>query len=109
MKQKKLTARLVGLNENNLYSNLIFCSYMENYEGIYYTKIAKLDSTNNMKYEYTLTSYDKNGKSKKLKFKTVRGLKDQAYLKLIVKATGVNKWEEVKFEDLPAKVQNVFK
>lgn len=96
------------------YSNLIFCSYMENYEGIYYTKIdntkiAKLERTSNMKYEYTLTSYDKNGKSKKLKFKTVRELKDQAYLKLIVKATGVNKWEEVKFEDLPAKVQNVFK
>lgn len=86
--------------------------YLESYEGIYYTKIdntkiTELNRTSNMKYEYTLNSYNKNGKLKKIKFKTVRELKDQAYLKLIVKATGVNKWEEVKYEDLPAKVQKI--
>jgi len=88
--------------------------YMENYESIYYTKIdntkiTKLETTSDMKYEYTLNSYNKNGQSKKLKFKTVRELKDKAYIKLVVKATGVNKWEEVKFDELPEKVQSIYK
>lgn len=84
--------------------------YWENSEAIYYTqidnsKIKELDTTSKMKYEYALTSYDINGKKKVLKFKTSRELREEAYLKLIVRALGVYKWEEVQYDELPKNVQ----
>lgn len=87
--------------------------YLETFESIYYTKIdntkiTKLDTTDSLKYEYALNAYDKNGKKRKIEFKTYRELKEGAYLSLVVKPTGVNKWEEVKFDDLPSKVQEQF-
>lgn len=86
----------------------LFC-YMENYEGIYYTqidntKISKLNTSSAMKYEYTLDCYNENGHKKKISFKTTRELKDKAFLSLTVKATGVNKWEEVQIYELPSEV-----
>ena len=74
--------------------------YFENYEEIYFTqidntKIEKLSSSSDMKYEYTLDCFDKNGKKKEIKFKTSRELREQAYLKLTVKLFGVHSWEEV--------------
>lgn len=88
--------------------------YWENSETIYYTqvdnsKIKELDTTNSMKYEYTLDTYDNAGKKKVLKFKTSRELRDTAYLKLTVRSLGVYKWEEVQFDEIPVKAQERLK
>ncbi len=88
--------------------------YMENTEETYYTKIdntrvEKLSSSSDMNYEYTLTSYNKSGNKKELKFKTSRELKNGAYLSLIVKTFGVHQWEEIQYEELPDNVQEKFK
>lgn len=84
--------------------------HFENYEKIYYSQIDNenmtvLDTTDDLKYEYTLDCYDKNGKKKQLTFKTVRELKQDAYVLLEVRSLGVHKWEEVQFGELPEKVQ----
>lgn len=64
--------------------------FFGNYKSIYYTqidntKIEKVSSSDNMKYEYTLDCYNENGKKRELKFKTSRELKEDAFLKLEVK------------------------
>ena len=87
--------------------------YMENYSGIYYTqidniKVEKLNTSDNMKYEYTLECYNQDGKSKIFKFKTSRELREDAYLSLTIKITGVNKWEEVMYDELPDKVKEKY-
>lgn len=87
--------------------------YLDNYEGIYYskidnTKIKRLEN-GDMKYEYTLDSYNEKGNKKELKFKTSRELKEAAYIKFIVRITGVHSWEEVTFDDLPNKVKEKYK
>lgn len=81
----------------------------------YYTqvdnnKIKELATTDSMKYEYQLTAYDTSGKSKKITFKTTRELRNKAYLKIRYRyISGVNKWEEVTYENLPSKVQKKYK
>lgn len=80
---------------------------------IYYTQIdnTKIEEITNsdMKYVYTLEGYKENGKKKTLKFKTVRELKEDAFLKIEnMEITGVHSWEEVKYEDLPKKVQEKY-
>lgn len=85
--------------------------YLQSYEKVYYTQvdnsnIQKLSSSSDMKYQYELKSYDENGRSKKLKFKTYKELREDAYLLLVVRSAGVYKWEEVKFDELPKKVQD---
>ncbi len=77
---------------------------------IYYTKIdntkIKAITGSDMKYEYTLDSYQENGKKKTLKFKTSRELREDAYLKIeYMQITGVHAWEEVKYNDLPSQVK----
>ena len=84
--------------------------FFENYKLIYYTqidntKIEKVSSSDNMKYEYTLDCYNETGKKRELKFKTSRELKEDAFLKLEVKTFGVHSWEEVQYNELPEKVQ----
>lgn len=84
--------------------------YLENYESVYYTqidnnKLTRISSTDDMKYEYTLDSYNENGKKKEIKFKTSRELKESAFLMLEVKAFGVHSWKEVQENELPSKVQ----
>lgn len=84
--------------------------FLENHEVIYYTqidnsKIEKLSTTDDMKYEYTLDCYTENGKKKELKFKTSRELKENAYLMLEVRSFGVHSWKEVQFNELPDKVK----
>ena len=84
--------------------------FWENYNSIYYTqidntKIEKISNLDDMKYEYNLKCYSKNGKKKDLKFKTSRELKEDAFLKLEVKTFGVYSWEEVQYNELPEKVQ----
>lgn len=58
-----------------------------------------------MKYEYTLDSYNKNGKKKQIKFKTNRELREEAYLMLEVTSMGVHSWKEVQYNELPEKVK----
>lgn len=82
-------------------------NHLENYEEYFYTQIdnSKISAAHNsdeMHYEYQLPSYNSEGKSKTITFKTTRELKDHAYLKLLVKVTGVNRWEEVQLDDIPA-------
>lgn len=84
--------------------------FLEGHEEVFYTQIdnSKLESifaTDNMKYEYTLECFNKKGKSKELKFKTSRELREGAYLKLEVRTLGVHTWEEVSFDELPDKVK----
>ena len=88
--------------------------FFENYKSIYYTqidntKIEKVSSSDNMKYEYTLTAYDEKGKEKEVTFKTNRELREDAYLKLEVMLTrGVLNWEEVQFEEMPKEVREKY-
>lgn len=84
--------------------------FLENHEAIYYTqidnsKIEKLSTTNDMKYEYKLDCYTENGKKKELKFKTSRELKENAYLMLEVRSFGVHSWKEVQYNELPDKIK----
>jgi len=83
---------------------------MENYESVYYTqidntKIQRISTTDDMKYEYTLDCYNENGKKKEIKFKTSRELKEDAYLMLEVRTFGVHTWKEVQRNELPEKVK----
>lgn len=80
------------------------------YTQIDNTKVSELkDSDDDMKYEYKLVAYDKNGHKKEFKFKTVRILKDSAYLKLdTMFIIGVRKWAEVQYDELPEKVQEKY-
>ena len=84
--------------------------WAENYDENYYTqidntKIEKLSTTDEMKYQYTLDCYNEKGNKKEIQFKTSRELKEASYLKLEVLATGVHKWEEVQYNELPEKVK----
>lgn len=88
--------------------------FFECYEATYYTqidnsKVTKLDVADNMKYEYTLNSYNEKGNKKEIKFKTSRELRENAYLKLEVRVLGVHSWEEVNENELPNKVIEKYK
>lgn len=88
--------------------------YFENYDEFFYAKVdnsrvRKLSSTEDMKYEYTLDCYNKNGKKRELGFKTSRELKEGAYISLEVRSAGVYQWEEAEYDDLPQKVQEKIK
>lgn len=89
---------------------LLFCHPTFYYTKIDNTKVTTLPSTEDMKYEYTLTGYTENGRKKEIKFKTSRQLKENAYLKLEVMAiVGVKSWGEVQYNELSEKVQNKYK
>lgn len=78
------------------------------YTQIDNTKVEKI-SKHNMNYEYTLTSYNKNGKSKEITFQTTRELREDAYLKLKVMMTrSVVNWEEVQFDEMTESVQEQY-
>lgn len=85
--------------------------FWENCDDIYYTqidntKIERISSSDNMKYEYTLDCFDENGKKKEIKFKTSRELREDAYLMLEVRSLGVvHSWKEVQENELPEKVK----
>ncbi len=88
--------------------------FIEYYDAVYYTKIdntriAKLSSSGDMKYEYTLDCYNENGRKKEIKFKTSRELRQDAYLLLKVRVLGVHFWEEVQYEELPNQVKASYK
>ena len=77
------------------------------YTQIDNTKIQEVSSTDDMRYEYILTAYNKNGKEKEVKFKTSRELREGAYLELdLMQMRGVVNWREVQENELPEKVKN---
>ncbi len=83
--------------------------FMEYYEVNFYTqvdntKVEKLSTTDDMKYEYTLDCYNEKGSKKEIKFKTSRELREDAFLKLELRITGVHSWEEVQENELPERV-----
>ncbi len=79
------------------------------YTQIDNTKVERINTSDDMKYEYTLTCYDKNSKEKEIKFKTNRELRDGAYLELTYMMTrGVTNWKEVQYDELPKKVQSKY-
>lgn len=85
------------------YQNTIYYTKIDN------TKIEKLDTSDDMKYEYTLIAYDEKGKEKEITFKTSRELKNGAYLEVEFMLTrGVKTWKEIQFNELPDKVQNIY-
>ena len=85
--------------------------FMFVHKDVYYTqidneKIEQISTSDDMKYEYTLTAYNTNGKEKEVKFKTSRELREDAYLELDMMAgRGVVDWREVQYQELPEKVQ----
>ena len=76
------------------------------YTQIDNTKIEEISGTDDMKYQYTLTAYKKNGKSKEVQFKTSRELREGAYLELdVMQMRGVVNWREVQQDELPKDVK----
>ena len=76
------------------------------YTQIDNTKIEEISATDDMKYEYTLTAYNENGKEKEVQFKTSRELREGAYLELeVMQMRGVINWREVQIEELPDDVK----
>ena len=76
------------------------------YTQIDNTKIEEISGTDDMKYQYTLTAYNKNGKEKEVQFKTSRELRGGAYLELeVMQMRGVINWREVQIEELPDDVK----
>ena len=76
------------------------------YTQIDNTKMEEVSGTDDMKYQYTLTAYNKNGKEKEIQFKTSRELREGAYLELdIMQMRGVVNWREVQIEELPDDVK----
>ena len=82
-------------------------------ESAYYTQVdnANMEKLNSgdMRYEYTLNAYDKNGNMKEVTFKTSREVKEDAYLKLdVMMSRGVKAWEEVSYKELPSEVKEKY-
>ena len=76
------------------------------YTQIDNTKIEELPGNDDMKYQYTLMAYNKNGKEKEIQFKTTRELREDAYLELeVMSIRGVINWKEVQEEELPEDVK----
>lgn len=76
------------------------------YTQIDNTKIEEISESSDMRYQYTLTAYNKNGKEKELQFKTSRELREGAYLELdVMQMRGVVNWREVQSNDLPNDVK----
>ena len=76
------------------------------YTQIDNTKIQEESESDDMKYQYTLTAYNKNGKEKEVQFKTSRELREGAYLELdVMQMRGVINWREVQADELPDDVK----
>lgn len=106
--REKLPIILVGIIAIAICAGLFY--FFENYETAYYTKIdntriERISSSDEMKYEYTLDGYNEKGEKKEIKFKTARELRGDAYLMLEVRTLGVHSWKEVQYSELPEKVR----
>lgn len=106
--KEKIPMIIVGIIVLALCAGIFY--FLENYEAVYYTqidntKIQKLSTSDDMKYEYTLDCYNERGNKKEIKFKTGRELRETAYLMLEVRALGVHSWKEVQYQELPEMVK----
>ena len=81
------------------------------HKNLYYvqidnTRLEQISSTDDMRYQYTLTAYSQSGGTKEITFKTSRELREGAYLELeVMSIRGVINWKEVQVEELPEKVR----
>ena len=76
------------------------------YTQIDNTKLEEVSGSDDMRYQYTLTAYNKNGKEKEVQFKTSRELREGAYLELdVMQMRGVVNWREVQQDELPDDVK----
>ncbi|MCU5130611.1 YxeA family protein [Bacillus cereus] len=61
------------------------------------------------RFNYNLTGFDKDGKEKELEFNTQKHLRKEAFLRVYYSdkkdEKDVSGWEEVKKDELPAKVK----
>ncbi len=60
-------------------------------------------------YEYKINGYDKDGNEKLITFTTTKILKADRYLKIYVKGEETKSYEEVKINELPEKVKEIYK
>ena len=68
-----------------------------------------IDFTGGMSYQYTLFSYDENGKGKDITFGTSRELREGAFIRLtVMPVRGVVEWKEVQYDELPEAVQSCY-
>lgn len=74
------------------------------------SKGGVIDLTGGMSLSYSLPAYDKNGKEREISFGTERKLREGAYLCLkVTPIRGVMEWKEVRFDELPVKVQDIMR
>ncbi|PEI85522.1 nitroreductase [Bacillus pseudomycoides] len=61
------------------------------------------------RFNYNLTGFDKDGKEKELEFNTQKNLRKEAFLRVYYSDKKVEEdvsgWEEVKQDEIPAKVK----
>jgi uncharacterized protein (TIGR01655 family) len=70
-------------------------------------KIAKVDNEKFISYEYNLPGFDKDGNEKEMQFRADKNLRSEAFLRIYYSdKKGVTSWEEVKEDELPAKVKD---
>lgn len=88
--------------------------YLFIHQEIYYlqidnTKKVSLDSSHDMKYQYTLYGYREDGRKKEITFKASRELREGAFLMIeYMEVTGVHSWKEVQYKELPKKVKQKY-
>ena len=56
-------------------------------------------------YNYQLPAYNEQGEKRELEFMAQKNLRHDAFLKKKEKKDGVSSYDEVKFDDIPAKAQ----
>ena len=111
MKSKKI---VVGIIAAILVVVCMGGAFLATQNDDYYTQIdnrwvQEIAPHGAMNYKYTLAAYDKNGNEKDVVFETSRILTDDAFLCLKVNfIRGVVTWAAVKYEELPAKVQQYY-
>ncbi|PFM64906.1 hypothetical protein COJ48_08865 [Bacillus cereus] len=96
-------------------SLLVGCDLNRMGKDEYYVQITvdgkeyngKFDNGKSYKdYQYKLTGFDKDGKEKELEFNAQKNLRKEAFLRVYYSdKKGVTAWEEVKKDELPAKVK----
>ncbi|GED16517.1 YxeA family protein [Aneurinibacillus migulanus] len=70
-----------------------------------YVQINKPAEPDNGRFKYKLTGYNAEGKKKNVNFTASIELPKGTYLKVLAKGFYVQKWEEVKAEDIPKEIK----
>ena len=118
---KKQVKIAIGAAAVLLIGLISFCAWFlsgsgsaEYYAQIDNTRVEQVDSNGgvmsfkgSLPYSYTLLSYDENGNEKEITFGTSRELREGAFIRLtVMPVRGVLDWSEVRYDELPAAVQN---